>query len=62
VIQVIVVDQAGKRLALPDIATAAELNAVVEQARALIRECEREARLKAGPVRQGGGGGVPYLA
>ena len=54
-----IIDKDGKNVTPADLATAAELKAVAEQARNLIRECDRLAQAKTakGP----GGGGVPYL-
>ena len=39
-----IVDQDGKHVALKDVAAAAELLTLAEQARGVIRECERLAR------------------
>jgi len=43
-VRLTIVDQDGKVLFPQDIATAAELLTVAEQARTIIRECERLAR------------------
>ena len=47
-VRLTIVDQDGKHLALKDVATAAELLALVEQARNVIRDCERMAKQKVG--------------
>ena len=60
-IRVIIVDQAGKTISAPDLTTAAELREAVEQAKQLIRECERIAQQHAPPGRQQGTGVIPYL-
>ena len=52
-----IVDQDGKIFPTSEVPSAAELLALTEQAKALIRECERVVKLKfsTGPARQ-----VPY--
>jgi hypothetical protein len=58
-IRLAIIDQDGKVVLPKDVATAAELLTLVEQARTVIRECERLAReqgSKSGP----GTGTVPY--
>jgi hypothetical protein len=58
-IRVVIVDQDGKPVFPKDVSTAAELREVAEQAKSLIRECDRLAQLK-DPKR--GKGEVPYLS
>jgi hypothetical protein len=57
-----IIDQDGKVLLPKDVATAAELLTLVEQARGVIRDCERLAQQK-GPMkgRASGTGRIPYL-
>jgi hypothetical protein len=57
-VRVVIVDMHGKTVWPKDLSTLAELRDVVEQARGLIRECERFAREKSPAAKQGG---VPYL-
>ena len=57
-VQLAIIDQTGKVVEAKDVATAAELKQLVEQARGMIRECERLAQLKSPG---GGKSGVPYL-
>ena len=59
-IRVAIVDQDGKPVLPKDVSTAAELREVVEQARGLIRDCERLSQLK-DPKGRGAKGDVPYL-
>jgi hypothetical protein len=61
-IRVAIIDQDGKVLSLKDVATATELVKLVEQARALIRDCERLAREKGPKSPASGAGQVPYLS
>ncbi len=60
-VRVVIVDQDGKPVLPKDVSTAAELREVVEQARGLIRDCERLAQLK-DPKGRGAKGDVPYLS
>jgi hypothetical protein len=60
-IQVSIIDQAGKPISPQQVSTAAELSEAVDQARRLIRECESIARLKSPPARSAGSGVIPYL-
>lgn len=57
-IRITIIDQDGKTVSPQELSTAAELYEAAEQAKALIRDCERVARLKAPANKQGG---VPYL-
>ncbi len=59
-IRLVIVDQVGQPVLPQDVSTAAELREVVEQARSLIRDCERLAKLKDPKGR--GAGEVPYLS
>jgi hypothetical protein len=56
-IRLMLVDHEGNAITPPDLATEADLREAAERARALIRECERLARLKS-PKKAGTG--VPY--
>ena len=56
-VQLAIIDQDKKVVAAKDVATAAELKQIIEQARGMIRECERLAQLKSGGAKSG----VPYL-
>jgi hypothetical protein len=60
-VRVAIVDQEGKFVLPKDVATAAELLALVEQAKSLIRDCERLARQK-GQSHAPGSGQTPYLS
>ena len=60
-IRLAIIDENGKVLLPKDVSSAAELVKLVDQARNLIRECERLAR-EAGPKGAATGRGhVPYL-
>ena len=59
-IRVVILDQGGKPVLAKDLATAAELNEAAEQARALIRECDRVIRQLTAAT-PGGKQSVPYL-
>jgi len=58
-IRLILNDQDGNVLSLQNLATAAELQEVVDKARYLIRECERLVAVKY-PKAPNPQGGVPY--
>jgi hypothetical protein len=58
-IRLAIIDQDGKVVLPKDVATVAELLPLVEQARQLIRDCERLAR-EHGPKTGPGTGIVPY--
>jgi hypothetical protein len=58
-IRVVLVDQDGKPVLPKDVSTSAELREVAEQARGLIRDCERLAAQKDPKGRKGE---VPYLS
>jgi hypothetical protein len=60
-IRLVIIGQDGKTVSPEDLATAVELHAAAEQAKALIRDCERVARLKAPQGPAGKHGGIPYL-
>jgi hypothetical protein len=58
-IRLVIVDQDGKSVLPKDVSTAAELRQVAEQAKGLIRDCERLAAQKDPKGRKGE---VPYLS
>lgn len=60
-IRVAIIDQSGKMILPKELSTAAELHDVVEQARSLIRECDRLVKQKSQQDPAGRQGGVPYL-
>jgi bifunctional ADP-heptose synthase (sugar kinase/adenylyltransferase) len=55
-----VIDADGHIVAAKDVPTAAELVTLAEQAKAVIRECERLAQLKKGGTPGPGSGTAPY--
>ena len=57
-----IIDQDGRVLSLKDLATAADLLTLAEQARGIIRDCERLAREKAPQNTANGAGRAPYLS
>jgi hypothetical protein len=57
-IRVAIIDEKGKVLMPPELATAIELRAAANQAASLARECERLAKLK---EPKAAAGNVPYL-
>lgn len=57
-----IIDQDGRVLSLKDLATAAELIMLAEQARSIIRDCEQLAREKAPRNTANGSGQTPYLS
>ena len=59
-ISLILLDQEGAAISPQNLASAADLREVVDKARALIRECERLAQLKANPKLAAGYGRAPY--
>ena len=61
-IRLAIIDQDGKIVASKDVPTAAELLALAEQARALIRDCERLAQQLKTKNADPGAGHVPYLS
>jgi hypothetical protein len=61
-IRLTIIDQDDKVLSLKDIPTAAELLALAEQARAMIRDCERLARQHEPKSRSARSGTAPYLS
>jgi len=61
-IRLAIIDSDGKTRLPKDFATAAELVAVVEQARILIRECERLSEQKNPKRHAPGSGQVPYTS
>jgi len=56
-----IIDSVGKIVAAKDLSTAADLLALAEQARAMIRDCEQLAR-EAKKATAGPRGNVPYLS
>ena len=60
-IRLAIINSDGKVWAPKDVPTAAELLAIVEQARNLIRECERLSHEKGNKSHAPGSGQVPYL-
>lgn len=56
-----IIDTAGNIVAAKDLSKAAELLAVVEQARAMIRDCERLAQQAKSPTESPVGKNMPYL-
>lgn len=56
-----IIDQDGKAVTPQDVATAAELLAIGEQARSLIRECERLVKDRAPQTGAGAAKHVPYV-
>ena len=60
-IRVVIVGQDGNALLPQNLSTAAERREAAEQAKALIRDCERVARLKAPRSPASKLGGIPYL-
>jgi hypothetical protein len=60
-IRLAILDSHGKVVLPNDVATAAELIAVVEQAKGLIRECERLAQNKQPQRSAAASGQIPYL-
>jgi hypothetical protein len=60
-IRLTIVNQDGKTLSLKEVPTAADLLALAEQARNMIRDCERLAREKETKPRAAGSGTAPYL-
>jgi hypothetical protein len=61
-IRVVIIDKDGKVFSPNELAVAAELRAAAEQARDMIRECERLARLKESTTPAAKKAGVPYLS
>ena len=59
-LRLVITDPEGKTFAAKDVPTAAELLSLVEQARAVIRECERLAQGLKGPTDRSRPGQVPY--
>ena len=59
-IRLAIIDQDGKVLSPQDVATAAELLALVEQARCVIRDCERVMQQKGPNSRHAAATKVPY--
>jgi hypothetical protein len=57
-----IIDSDGKIVPAKDLSTAAELLAIAEQARAVIRDCERLARETQTATASTGGKNVPYLS
>ena len=57
-----IVDQNGKIVAAAEVPTAAELLALADQARAVIRDCERLAQQLKAKSGASGAGNVPYLS
>jgi hypothetical protein len=57
-----ITDPDGKIIAAKDVPTAAELLSLADQARAVIRECERLAQLLKNAGHGGAPGTVPYLS
>jgi hypothetical protein len=57
-----IINSDGKIVTAKDLSTAAELLTVVEQARAMIRDCERLAREATPPTASVGAKNVPYLS
>jgi hypothetical protein len=57
-----IIDQDGKMVAPKDVPTAAELLALAEQARGVIRECERVAQQMKSKSSGAAAGHVPYLS
>ena len=55
-----IIDSEGKTVAAKDISTAAELLTLAEQARAVIRDCERLAQQRKTNSTAPGTGHVPY--
>jgi hypothetical protein len=60
-VRLAIIDQDGKTLPLKDVASAAELLVLVEQARGIIRECERVAWQLRPKSPAPGAGQIPYL-
>jgi hypothetical protein len=61
-IRLAIIDQDGHVLLPKDVATAAELLALVEQAKTVIRDCERLVQQKGPKSQAAGTGHVPYLS
>jgi hypothetical protein len=59
-VRLAILDRDGKTLTVKDLGSAAELTSVVEQARNIIRECERLADQLARAAGQAAAGRVPY--
>jgi hypothetical protein len=57
-----IIDASGKIVAAKDLSAAADLLALAEQARTMIRDCERLAREAKTAIASPGGKNVPYLA
>jgi hypothetical protein len=60
-VRIAIIDDDGKTLSLKDVGSAAELLTLVEQARNIIRECERIAWQLRPKSPAPGAGQIPYL-
>lgn len=60
-VRLAILDSAGKIVTAKDLSTAADLLTIVEQARAMIRDCERLAQQNKTPTASPVGKNMPYL-